>query len=480
MKAAILLLGLAAVANAAAEPTSQPAWTAVEVGRVGDLVVRLKVLKVASLIDEEWIGFEFENTGQAAVPIRYAQYQMDCDYLDPQTREKTGCGDLASGNERSLFADLLEVDQRPPIQFEPGLYRAFAGPSAEASGTFLHLRPVGVLMRARVRMMIEVDGQPRFTTPDAGVPFEFRVRLMDPADYPLLRQRLRRLLAAPRHDTAYSYGIGTLFRIPAVADALTASELLNGLALCTDQVGARNTLVKELGRRFGHDPAVLEFYAERVRAGDQPAIRDIQFETRIWDPNWVQPLVAEFERSQWPRMQFVLAVLSAHYADWPPEAPLPARLSARIVAQAPVLTSDPNALQDEQLTTYWVANARDLAATHDLARIGLVQPYLDRHEVVLDIERASLPPLMYPGPQFRVCDVALDTILMLRGEDVGAAYARVRPADGIYGRTNRPASRPASSSTRPSYLDEYADFQQSMNEVRDGMIAELKRKLDEQ
>jgi hypothetical protein len=160
-------------------------------------------------------------------------------------------------------------------------------------------------------------------------------------------------------------------------------------------------------------------------------------------------------------MQRALAVLSEHHADWPAELDIPARLSRRVVAQSRVLGKNLADLEGNDLTVYWVADARNLALTRDPQVVPLLRPFLDCRKRVVDLSLWSAP-LTYPGPALRVCDVALEAILTLRGEDLPTAYARAQPTTG-----------PA---TQPSYRAREA-FAQAMDTVRDGLIQDVKRRL---
>ncbi len=454
---------------------SAPAWQSVDLGRLGDLIFRVRVLTPASLRDEEWLSLEFENTGREPVRVTNAYYRIERTTLDPQSWHAVSFGSLASGNTYDLFPDAWKTTPVAPILLQPGVYRVVRHPSDYSAALLGLAPPAGWTVEARLHLTLELAGQRLFSTPTRGVPLTFEWRPVDPSRFDLLRARLRRLIHAPTRDDAHVYILQVLLNVPNVGDTLTAAELLASLAGRTGSLDGREALLAEIARRFPRDPAVLDYYATRLRAGPTPwrpgqppqrseydlALEDLAREPRIWDPNWVASLLDQFERLS---VGTTLSVLASHHADWPIGLAVPARLSTGVIAGARTLTRHPEDLTCHELTITWVNEARQLALTRDPAAVPLLRPYLNCRERILDLSRCAIAAgyLDYPGPALRVCDVALDAILTLRGEDLTAAYAEVRPP-------------PAAADPFPRDLGAY---ESAMDAARDRLIADLLRRLD--
>ncbi|MBP7746250.1 MAG: hypothetical protein KA383_08955 [Phycisphaerae bacterium] len=461
MSLAALLICTAALADCATQPSSPPPWKSIDLGSVGDVVLRLSVLPAASLVDEEWLGIEFENTSSVPARVENAYYHIERTSRDPQSRRIVSSGSLASGNTCDLFPEAWQTTPVAAVVIPAGSHRVIRQPSEYSSALLGLAPPGGLIVEARFHITLELTGDQRYTTPETGVAFTFEWQPVAASQFDLLRARLRRLLQEPRRDASQVYILQALLKVPDVSAALTARELLDSLAERDGGLNGRHALVAEIAQRYPRDPAVLAYYAAGVRAGDRRAAEDLAREPRIWDPTFLEPLLSWFEHASAPGLQTALAVLSAHRADWPADAHIPARLSRRLIAQSRVLSKAATELDGDDLTICWVADARDLAITHDPQVIPLLRPFLDRRERIVDLTRWG-PPVTYPGPALRVCDVALEAILTLRGDDLAAAYARA-------GRNTSIATQPA---TRPTDT-----FERTMDQIRDGMIVDLRSTL---
>jgi hypothetical protein len=454
---------------------SAPAWQSVDLGRSGDFIIRVRVLTPASLLYEEWLSLEFENTGREPVRVTNAYYRIERTTLDPQSGRAVSFGSLASGNTHDLFPDAWKTTPVAPILLQPGVCRVVQQPSDYSAALLGLAPPAGWTVEARLHLTLELAGQRLFSTPPEGVSFTFTWRAVAASELDALRARLHRLLRAPTHAGAHVYILQALLRIPSVGDTLSTADLLAALTGRSGNMDGRDTLRGEIARRFPRDPAVLDYYATRLRAGPTPwrpgqppqrseydlALEDLAREPRIWDPNWVASLLDQFERLS---VGTTLSVLASHRADWPIGLAVAARLSTGVIAGAHTLTRHPEDLTCHELTITWVNEARQLALTRDPAAAPLLRPYLKCRERILDLSRCAIAAgyLDYPGPALRVCDVALDAILTLRGEDLTAAYAEVRPP-------------PAAADPFPRDLGAY---ESAMDGVRDRLIADLLRRLD--
>jgi hypothetical protein len=464
----LLILGmlLAAVAQAVVQTNGQPTWEVVDVGRVGDLALRLTVLKTATLAAEEWIGLEIGNEGDEPVGVRNAQYSIEATWTDPRTGLPSArC--LASGTTLSMFPEAWKTTPVSHFLIRPGVHRLL-GELSNCCSAGLGLAPEGgLVVEAHLHLTLNLDEEREYSTPPDGVPFTFEWRHPDPAGFEAMRARLRWLLNEPCsvRDVYHESRVRVfemLLRMPGVGDALTAEELLAGLA---GRAYGRGALVNEIACRFGRDPRVIEYYATRLRAGSDDVVTDLAGEHGIWDPAFVKPLLEYFEQSQdyaerytGSSMYAALAALSAHRGDWPAELHIPTRLSSRILAQSPTLRRDSGGLKGDELTVRWIRDARVLALTHDPGVIPLLRPFLDRSDPIADIRSISFPRLepRYV-PALRVCDVALEAILAI---DPTLGADRAVCAEG--------------TNANPPSIE---DLERGVNAMRDAMIADLKLRL---
>jgi hypothetical protein len=464
----LLVLGmlLAAIAQAGAQTDRQPTWEVVDVGSIGDLALRLAVLRTATLADEEWIGLEIENAGDEPVEVRTARYSIEAKWTDPRTGlPSSRC--LASGATLSMFPEAWRPTPASHFLIRPGVHRLL-GELSNCCSAGLGLAPEGgLVVEAHLHLTLNLGEEREYSTPPDGVPFTFEWRRPDPAGFEAVQARLRRLLDEPcgvgdvYHESRVRV-FEMLLRVPGVGDALTAEELLAGLA---GRAYGRRVLVNEIARRFGRDPRVIEYYATRLKAGSDDVVRDLAGEHGIWDPAFVKPLLDYFEQSQdyaerytGSSMYAALAALSAHYGDWPAELHIPSRLSSSILAQSPTLRKDSGELNGDELTVRWVRDARVLALTHDPGVIPLLRPFLDRADPIADIRNMSFPRLepRYV-PALRVCDVALEVILTI---DPTLEADRAAPVEG--------------ANVNPRSIE---DLERGVNAMRDAMIADLKLRL---
>lgn len=463
MRSVAIVVFLATLTGALAQDGSSSGWKSVELGHIGDLAMRVCVLEVASLLDEDWIGFEIENTGPAPLRIRSAGYSIDRRTIDAETRREVSSGGLASGNLYDLFPAAWDTTPAAPILVNPGTHRILRQPSTYAAA-LLGLPPSGGwIIEARVRFSIELGDQQRFAPPSEGLPIRFEWRPVAPDGYEVLQARVRGYLDQREWRPCGVYLVGALLKIPEVGETFSARELLDSLGQRDGAFDGRYLLVGEIARRFSRDPATLTFYGEQLRAGDRIAISDLARAHDIWDPVFIEPLIAHYEHARWEDARTSLSVLSAHRTGWPAAMHIPSRLSARVFKECPSLADLSSTVADQGLIDSRRWTVENLALTCDVEVLPLLRPLLDRRERVQDL-KSWAPMLTYPGPPLRLCDVVLEAILKIQGKDLAAAYKQADP---------RGHPRIAGS------WRELIEFECMMDDVRDSMIDGLKRTLDE-
>jgi hypothetical protein len=336
--------------------------------------------------------------------------------------------------------------------------------------------PEGWTVNARFHLTLTLDPKagPKLQTPTAGVPFSFAWRYPDSADFAQMRARLRTLLQGRMSRPQQSYMLGALFRAPGVGDQVSLAELLAALRDRTGGMDGRDIITKQIADRFVADPRVQAYYLDRVLAKDGAAVEDLLRYPALWHTEFLRPLVVMAAGGGERDVRSIsinaaadsaLAVLAAHRGDW--SADVPARLSAGVLHRWPVLTRPPHELTEPQLRGGWQYGVSNLGLTGDPAVIPLLAPFLDVLEPLTDPGEWAFPATgpVYPGVPLRACDVALDAILTILGDDLNVDYRDAAPAAGV---TTFPA--------RVGHA-EWREFQDKVNRTRDLMISQLKQRL---
>lgn len=421
----------------------------VDLGRAGDLTVRLRVRRAASIADAEWLAFEFENHGTEPIVLVFPSYSTAADRCDPQTGAVLVSGSMASGNAFDLFQQAWSGLRAVPITIAPGLQRIAEHPTLY-SAALLGLAPRdGYRIEARLHFSTEVAGHDKVATPTEGVRFEFDWVHPGEEGLAVARARLTELLAQPTQSVQRNYFASALLAIPEVGGVLSVDELLAAIERQAGALSVRDQLVRYLDARSPTDPKVLAYYRARLVPTDERVLDELARAPRIWDESFVEPIVTMFEAS--PRRQGkALSVLHAH--GRPQRDPAIARRLSTAL-----LTTDP--LARPELDQVWSFGVRALGLTGDERMVALLRPFLDADARVVpkrSIGRA-IPPAGSILEPARACDCALDAILTLLDGDAAGAY----PAGARWG-WSVPVNR----------------HDDALLAIRDEMIRELKQRLD--
>lgn len=527
----MILVSSLLVADVSVQP--ERPWTTVPIITQDPITVRLKVRKRASLSDENWIGFEFENTSGEPLKIKShdLRYRIESQRFNLRSGALVRSGGLASGTCHDLFPEPWKyAGPVPPVLIEPGVTSVFEQPSADAL-LGLPSRD-GLLVRARVHFRLVLEGDQILATDEEGVPFSFEWVYPDEAGFAVMRKRLRRLLENPPAKYWHPYICirDALLGVPEVSEAVTVEELL----LAIDrQKNAREGLVSHISQHFPRHPKVIAFYRLKLKKKDGDAVKDLYRYGGIWHDDFLEMLLSIcegyfqqpssslsrqhethwslMERDFWRKGYDALRVLAAHRERWPDEANVPARLSAAVLRanpillrnETPILLWKPDKLEDllrkphdieakiveaEIVRSYWPRAVGALGLTGDKEVIPILVPFLDCRGRIREGGMHSAPFFLPGGwEEVRICDSALHGILTLMGEDPHKAYGlygppvtlpRLESADGKVRQPDlaKPTSLPTSA-TRPavSWIEEH---DARVCQIRDEMIAELKKRLD--
>jgi hypothetical protein len=478
----IVLLTLLTATEAPAQPRSQAPWTTVTVFNEGELIVRLRVRQRASLADENWIGFDFENRSNNAIVMWPCDmhYHIDSERYNLRTGVLISSGGLAFGGCVDLFPDAWEDGTGEPIVLAPGVTTVFESPSDQVASLGLPGRD-GLLVSADVHFRLVLRQRDQF-----GVPFTFE--WVDPSEVELaeLRDRLRRLLKelpSPHSFHRFHRRVHVLLSELEIGGTLTSAELLSALDRAKDPL-KRKVLAEHIARTRTDDPVVAEYYRTAIREKNGKAIHDLAVPPGFWQDDFLEPLLAICEADGWNLGYNAMQALVNHRDRWKDSARVPSRLSAAVMEAYPVLSRQPDELSGRELRSDWKQAVRILVQTGDPQAYSTLCPFLDCRMPVANLDR-WVTPVLFPSsvPPLRVCDVALDAVLTLTGYSVGQVYKEAAAERGFPSHLDVWHSAPdpprvATSGLVPIPGEPPEEIESKMNELRDEVIAELKQTLD--
>ncbi len=448
-----LLVVVAAVGqlNTVAAAEELQNWQSIEVGRHGELTVRLRVKRQATLADEKWMAIEFENRGDKQIELENPNYRIDSVRHDLKTGKAYSSGGLASGNPYDLFPQAWKTTPVSPTVVKPGVYRMFDHPSLYSSAILSLPNRDGWLVKAEVFMRVKVKNEDLQFDSAKGHKLEFRWLYPDEAGFDKMRARLKHLLANPRDYVQHAYILHALLENPEVARATSAKELLAAMDRRTHAFSGRNYIVEHLSKNYADDALVAEHFRGRLVTGDKLILDDMIRGSKIWNMTFLQPLIERFERdssSPWK----IFVILNQHGRPQKFDAKLAQQLSTALLSHGWLKELEPGQTREPSAVA---GSLKLMGDTHDRKVIPKLMPYLADAAPTHDPRFSSalrlgrLPPL-------RVSDSALETILTILDGNPEPAYKRAG-----YEFTN----------------GDLAARVKAVTEVRDKMTVTLKKRL---
>ena len=431
-------------------------WQEIQIGQRGDLTVRLRVKRRATLADENWLAIEFENQSNRDIELVHPKYGIRYEAYDLQTQKLNKSGDLGSGN---LFWRQQAVRHGPPQIAKQSVWRVVDQPSS-VSGALLGLPPQGgLLIKAELFAHVEVKNEGVVVDSLERCPFEFRWQFPDEAGFEKMRSRLKNLLESSPADLHSAYMLRALLKIPNVAKVASAEELLEALDASVHPNWGRAFLLKHIDEHFANNPVVANRFRERLAARDKAVVEDLKKTPRIWSPSMLKLLIVRFETEP-TSSRAILDVLDQHGPPQKHNEQLARRLSAALLKQPAFLPMNRRGVREPKNVGAWrVMDAlKMLSKTHDQAVVARIAPYLDNKERGLNPR--LLATLMTQMPPLRVCDAALEAILTILDGDAQAAAAP-SPIRSVFTRVS---------------VDEW---EIAADQHRDKEIEKLKRRLEE-
>jgi hypothetical protein len=470
---------MCAVSLLAAE--GHPKWQTIEVGNVGNVTVRLKVLSPATLADAEWMMLEFFNSGRP-VRVKSAHYRIESERYGLADSKPVRSGSLASGNDYDLFPDAWKTTPVGEVLIPRYCYRVVEQLSRYSSALLALAPPDGLLVKASIFLDLELENGSRLQLPDAGVPFQFEWRYPDEEGFARMRKRLVELLKKPESEAhkCHGYILETLLGISAVSKDIPFEELLTAIDRRSGGFDGRECLVKHLDTVGSRRREVVDYYLVRLQKLDIRVCDDLARVPAFWDESFIEPLVTMHEQEKKAPPFRALHVLSMHSDDWKDRQDIPKRLSAVLLNRfGHILKLKPEdfaaARKDELSLAAWAGFADDLGRTRDTGVLPLLRPFLDCRTQVLDPKTcfSALPGEMPPA--FRACDCALDAILLLLDGNVNKAYS----AAGFREKIAAARVKNRASTGGRDFGTWFGVSVEQIAEWRDEMILTLKKRFDD-
>ena len=424
-------------------------WKSVEIGKAGELTVRLRVKPSASLADEEWLAIEFENHGKSDIKIDMAQYRIESERSNLETGIFVSSGSLAHGNAHDLFPDAWDTVPIAERVVPPGVYRMIDHPSLYSSA-LLGLPPGdGCLVKAQVFVDLRINHE---RVKLEAKKFEFQWLYPDAKGFDAMRLRLLHLLANPRNAVQHAYILYTLLAVPELAQAASAQQLLAAIEPRVEAFSGRQYVLEHLNNQYAGESAVVEYFFSRIVDTDTLITEDLRSVPKVWDSRFLPALLNRFDVRH-DSVSDVFVILRQQGTPQRAETQIASRLSNALLRFGWI---EPGETYVPSVLAYQISL---MGHTCDRNMIPRLMPYLDDKTQTIDVTQPGLS-LDIRLPPLRVCDNALEAILeILDGspgkgyKDAGFKFSSVRGA-------------------RPQDVAE-------ITEMRDKMITTVKQRLAE-
>lgn len=353
------------------QPSADAAkWQTHELISNDDLAVRLKLRSEASIFEIGWIKLEFENKTRQPLQV---------------TIRCSANAKASPAGSSLLFPSVTERELGGKLA--PGVSIAGEELLAWAIANSLRMPPEkGQQVEARIQMRVNSFPPRRLKlmTPRDGVAFAFTWRRPGNEQLAKAREQLNQLLAtAPiEQSSLYDQKLHALLAVPELHRDLPTNkvlEALNRFSGDTRRVDLYRALV--LPRR--KDAAVIGYYRDKIKTGDQAALSDLLHgdwrpipgkpraeEVALWDKSFTDAAVALYEQD--PRKyELAFAVLQRRNREWSGDAKITARLAAAVHKLYPILDQKFDRLGKQEVEQLMRGIER-LGKTRDQASLALL------------------------------------------------------------------------------------------------------------
>ena len=430
----VLLCSLVPTALAGAAPAQDQKDDIVIVCQSSaQLDVRLRCRAAASAAERDWVRFEFDNKTDGPLQLQACWWRLDWAEVHDEkgTLLRTHSG-LGQGSLVDLFPRKRPQD---PLELPPGVTRSVL--ASDYATALLGVADAPCLVTPHVVARAFLVGELAAMDADQGPTFSFRWVPPGPEGVLRMRAMLAELLPQPQPPIGSLYLLQMLLKRPEVGGNWSLDELLAVFRPVPHQnaFAPWSMVLGTLDERFATDAKLLDWVLQRLRGDDATILGDLQRMPHVWRPDFLPELLRRYLPPPSPPAAFplgpriaanglVLWLLDQRGAPHRTDAAVCAVLAApwveAVVARTPAeLEALPADARRERMHTLSEA-IRNLGLARDRQQIERLQPWLACRLPLHDgaIGRAVMTP---PEPE-RLCDVALEAILRVLGDDLMANY----------------------------------------------------------
>jgi hypothetical protein len=370
------------------------------------LTAQLKYLPKASLADQDYMYVELDNRSGKNLNILQAWLGLPGTKTDKATQKSVITGDMTGG--------VIYSGELPP-----GITKANQGGVFECGLANLGLPSKGgAYVKLDAKLDLWMTDQTHYRSKPVGEQFEFEWDYPTETGLETMKGQLRDLLAHPKYEFEHGYRMKSLMDVEVVADAMSVDDLLPALASRKNSVDGRDSVVRQIAGRFSNAPPVLAYYRQGFKDPSSLVWDDCWY-PGIWNPEFVEPLVARYERQG---DTSALKVLAAHRQDWQGDPQYTARLRTALLKKQPILNRNIASISGDELCK-WCSAINDVATLADTNFLTTLKVCLHDKRTIPDcISKTSSGGRPPWNP--RVCDCALNAILAMAGGNPWEAFKR--------------------------------------------------------
>jgi hypothetical protein len=380
----------------------QEDWNRFEIGKIDSIYLYLRVKEYACAADVNWIGFEFENRSNDTIVS-----ERSCSF----SIERNAYGWIGNLVRQANYYPFIESDGFSSL-IPPGVRKKHKGLSTEGSCM------LGIPDK-------DSDTTEVFCTLNFKLPltegrvlkinnYEFTFNWYYPTNeqFEILESRLKDYLF--REKINYYY-FSMLMGNKRITDSIPVSVYLKALTETEKDFNFRGEILQYLDEVYNNDSNVIDYFGQCLDSNSFSIQDDLRYlqnislkltdkiatyfsrninnpRNRFYTMNWVQSVNEKVDRS-----------VIHKFTD--------------IIVKQSILTENLDSLSSNEIKN-WVSLVKDLKLIGDTALIKYLIPHLQNKSIIKDVPwniiiRDSNRQIVFPA--YRVCDVALETILSIQG-----------------------------------------------------------------
>lgn len=390
----------------------QNGWLKYEVGNIDSIYFYLKVKEYACAADENWIGFEFENRSNDTIASeRWCSFSIDRDAYGWR-------GNLA---QSSNFYPFIESDDFSSL-IPPGLHKAYRGISEEGSC----MLDIPDKNSDTTQILCTLD----FTLPLTEgqelkiKDYEFTFNWYYPTDeqFKILESRLKDNLFCEKINYYY---YSMLMKNRRITDSIPISVYLKALTVNEKNINFRGEILLYLDKIYSNNTCVIEYFSQCLDTNSAFIQDDLRYLQNI-SLKLTNKIINYFTRNiNNPRNRYYTLLWLDSVIEKVDQSVI--HEFSDVIVEHSNLTKSLDSLSRKEINN-WVSLVKDLHLVGDTALIKYLIPHLKNKSVIKHIPwniviRDSRKKVVFPA--YRVCDVALETILSIKGINSSIYYNQI-------------------------------------------------------